>query len=366
MTVCAYAVKGTNLYLSEERFQGYQNFMNKVWNSARFVLMNTEDLTAGDIARGLDPAAATVEDRWILGALGRVIRQSDAALSDYAFDEYIHHLYHFVWGEYCDWYLELVKSRLYVREGQDDPASNAGRRNAQIVLVTVLEAICRLLHPVAPFITEEIWQTLRSRYGAVKPGQGAGLGDALQPESIMIAPWPRPEAFGELDAADFARMDGLMETIRAIRKIRSEMGVTPSDTVDVRIGGEDAGMIGFLETQNHHFKALARTGSIEFVSGGQGGTESGDGGFAATAVVGALTVHVALPAGLIEAERLRLAKELEKLKSLIDRTGAKLGNASFVERAPASVVEAERERLAQAQQQSDVLTARLGELGGVS
>ncbi|MBN1866907.1 valine--tRNA ligase [Candidatus Sumerlaeota bacterium] len=373
MTVCAYAVKGSNLYLSEERFAGYRNFMNKIWNSARFVAMNTEDLTVADLERGLDPAGVRIEDRWILDAFARTVRTATQSLADYEFDQFVHHVYHFVWGEYCDWYLELAKGRLYSKDdGADESARDserAARRNAQIVLVTVLEGLCRLTHPVIPFIAEEIWQSLRDRYGAVAkgkamgPGDAFGLGDAFAAESVMVAPWPDPALFAEMSDEERARMEMLMESIRAVRKIRSEMTVPPSEPVDVRIADEDAGRLEFLRSQAHHFEALARTGSLSFASRAEdGGDAATTQGFASTAVVGSTTISVALPPALLEAERDRLRKEIEKTRSLADRARAKLSNASFVERAPEKVVATERDRLDTAERQLAVLTARLAEL----
>ncbi|NQU44301.1 class I tRNA ligase family protein, partial [bacterium] len=355
MTVCAYAVKGSNLYLSEERFEGYGNFMNKFWNSARFVLMNTEDLPAAGLAEGIDPNALEIEDRWILGALAETIRKVNESLGNYEFDQYVHHLYHYIWGEYCDWYLELVKGRLYAKGDTAEDA--ASRRNAQVVLLTVLEALCRLLQPVAPFIAEEIWQNLRDRYGA-----GGAMSESFGRESVMIAPWPDTGSFPAQDETERARMDLLMNVIGAIRKIRSEMGVQPSQSVDVVLAGGQGDDLVFLETNKRHIEAMARVGGLAFQPGeATAGTE---GGLSSTAVAGAVTIHVELPAEMIQAERERLAKELEKLENLLQKTQTKLSNPSFVEKAPEKVVNAEKERLEQARQQCDVLRKRLDELTG--
>jgi valyl-tRNA synthetase len=363
MTLCATTIKGSNLYLSEERFAGYQNFANKFWNSARFVLMNAKDLPAGDLRRGPDPEALELEDRWILSAFGRVMRKIDAALNEYEFDQYIHHLYHFVWGEYCDWYLELVKGRLYSKDERESQAAARSRRNAQVVLVTVLEGLCRIMHPVAPFVTEEVWQAVRERYGdGLGAKEALGLGGALSCESVMIAPWPAADRFPE-DPEAVGRMERLMEAIGAVRRIRSEMGVAPSQTVDVRAASADGAEIAFLESQRRHFEALARTGSLVFEKAEAESPEGGAGGFASTAVVGPLTISVALPASLVEAERARLTKELERLESLLERTKTKLANPSFVEKAPKNVVNAERERLNETESQCAVLRERLDGLG---
>ena len=419
MTVCAYAVKGSNLYLSEQRFEGYQNFMNKFWNSARFVLMNVEDLTAEDMARELDETALEIEDRWILGALAGAIARINASLESYEFDQYVQHLYHFIWDQYCDWYLEMVKGRLYTKDKAKTPEMAASRRNAQIVLVGVLEYLCRLMQPVAPFITEEVWQNLRGRFGGAG-GQGQsgggkktgahsggtdsgtrsggtdsgahpggahsgalGLVDSLAAESVMVAPWPDSAPLPVAGAEDTAKMELLMEAIRGIRKIRSEMGVQPGQTVDVALSGPQPADLEFLRTQARHFETLARAGSLVFAaaetagrgktaddregSGGHEGSSGGEGsdgrgGLASTAVAGSVTISVALPAEMVQAERQRLSKELEKLEALLERTRKKLENPGFASRAPAQVVRTERERLETGERQRAVLRDKLKQL----
>ncbi len=353
MTMCAYTIKGSNLYLSEERFEGYQNFMNKIWNSARFVFMNTGDLTAQDFQNGLDPDALEIEDRWILGELTQLIQKTNSSLNDYEFDQYVHNLYHFAWGQYCDWYLELVKGRLYSK----DEAMAASRRNAQIVLITVLEGLCRLMHPAASFITEEIWQLIRANYGeGLTPTDGQGLGESLACESIMVAPWPRAEVYPALPDDILEAMRQVMDTISAIRKIRSEMGVPPSQSVDVTLTSDQAGALDFLRAQEHHLRALARVGEFSCQA------TQPQAAFGATAVVGPITIHVALPAELIEAERKRLAKELEKLEKALEGGRKKLSNPEYVAKAPEPVVAAERERLSRLENESEVLRAKLAQL----
>jgi len=395
MTVCAYTVKGSNLYLSEQRFEGYQNFMNKFWNSARFVLMNVEDLSAEDMAGQLDETALEIEDRWILGALEEAIARINASLENYEFDQYVQHLYHFIWDEYCDWYLEMVKGRLYTKEKPNTAGMAAGRRNAQIVLVGVLEYLCRLMQPVAPFITEEVWQNLRGRFGGAG-GQGQcgggkagahpggtdsgalGLVDSLAAESVMVAPWPDSALLPVAGAEDKAKMELLMEAIRGIRKIRSEMGIQPGQTVDVVLSGPQPADLEFLRTQARHFETLARAGSLVFAAAeaagrgkttddreGSGGGEGSDGrkGLASTAVAGSVTISVALPAEMVQAERQRLSKELEKLEALLDRTRKKLENPDFASRAPAQVVQTERERQETGERQRALLRDKLKQLG---
>ncbi|MFW5870447.1 MAG: class I tRNA ligase family protein, partial [Candidatus Sumerlaeota bacterium] len=356
MTLCAYAVKGSNLYLSEERFQGYRNFMNKFWNSARFVLMNTEDLTSEDLANGLDEDALRIEDRWILGELHKLVEQIDASLTEYEFDQYVHKLYHFVWGEYCDWYLELVKGRLY----SDDPADAASGKNAQIVLVTVLEALLRLLHPATPFITEEVWQRIRERYEGLPEDAPLGVGRALKADSIIIASWPEAADYPASDQTVATKMQTVQEAVTALRKIRSEMTVPPSRKVDVTVRSTDSEALGLMREQAHHLEALARIGKLEFAEGESGESK----GVTATAVVGPVELSVALPPELIEAEKQRLQKEIENLEKGMIGAKKKLENPNFVEKAPEKVVNLERERLEKAEQEVAVLRERLEKISG--
>ncbi len=354
MTVAAYAVKGANLYLSEQRFEGYQNFMNKIWNSARFVLMNTEDLTAEELSEGLDDDALEIEDRWILGELNKLVKDIDGSLSEYEFDQYVHKLYHFVWGEYCDWYLELVKGRLYSDKAEDA----ASRKNAQIVLVTVLDALLRLLHPATPFITEEVWLRLRERYAGMGPDTAMGMGTALQADSIIVAEWPKAENYPACDANVISKMQTVQEAITALRKIRSEMTVPPSQHVDVTVRSTDGAALGLMRDSAHHLSALARIGNLEFVEA----EEVESDGVTATAVVGPVELSVALPPELVEAEKQRLIKEIENIEKGMIGSKKKLENPNFVERAPENVVNAERERLEKAEQEVAVLKERLGKI----
>ena len=358
MAVCAYTIQGSNLYLSKERFQGYQNFMNKVWNAARFALMTTEDLSAADLAKGIDESALQLEDRWILSAFHEAVETAQDSLSKYEFDQYVHHLYHFVWDQYCDWYLELVKARLYSKDTSEEAV--ASRRNAQIILVALLEGLCRLMHPAIPFITEEIWQIMRERYGKDLPATAPmGLGQSLSNDSIMIAPWPQAQSYGPRCPEEEEKMGRVMEAIGAIRRVRSEMTVSPADSVDVTVINENAEELSLLESKAHHFKALTRIGAIAFVAKAEDGPRHA---FASTAIVGATTLSVALPESLLKAERERLGKELERLEAGLEKVKAKLGNADFVSRAPEAVVAQEKKRLDEAEQQCAVLRAKLAEL----
>ena len=365
MTLCAYAIQGANLYLSKERFQGYQNFMNKLWNAARFVLMHTEDLTPEDLKAGIAWHALEREDVWILGALKTAEGKINASLENYEFDQYVHHLYHFIWDQFCDWYLELAKPRLFAKDSAN-PVDRASRRNAQLLLTRILETICRLMHPASPFVTEEIWQTLRERHFSL---EGTAEGSYAS-ETIVLAPWPCENDLPNNPETE-AEMERVMEAISAIRRIRSEMTIPPSESVTVHLFSKSADELDLVQSHKTHFKSLARVGDLTFsapeAKAGQASNSSSPDaspkeGFSSTAVVGEVTISVQLPESMIKAERDRLKKELEKLEAAIDRTNKKLGNEEFTAKAPAAVVATERERLAQAEAQTKVLKAKLAEL----
>jgi valyl-tRNA synthetase len=217
-TLAAFAAQGRDIKLAEERISGYRNFCNKVWNAARFTMMNLD---------GFDPDALVFEniplseaDEWILHRLNETAREVNRALDEYRFNEAAMMLYQFTWSEFCDWYLELSKQELY----GDDPVR---RQSTQFVLWTVLEHLLRLLHPLMPFITEEIWQVLPKGNRCSLRGSG---GDWAP--SIMLAPYPQHREDWQFEDAA-TRMGQVMEVISAIRTIRGEMEVPPSREITV-------------------------------------------------------------------------------------------------------------------------------------
>jgi valyl-tRNA synthetase len=197
LTLASHAAQSRTVKLSPKRFEGYRNFTNKLWNAARFVLMNVEDLAPDDLAAGTDDLYLELEDRWILSLLRRTTEDAERALEDYQFDRYLGVLYDFTWKHYCDWYLEIVKPRLYASQKENyTEAAQASRRSAQVVLVTVLETLQRLFHPVAPFITEAIWQRLKLQWGIAADGAANPACRALAAPSLVVAPWPDAESTG--------------------------------------------------------------------------------------------------------------------------------------------------------------------------
>lgn len=317
-TFAALASPGRDINFDMGRLEGNRNFCNKLWNAARYVLMNTEEKDCG--AEGGDLEFSTA-DRWIISRLQRTEQLVNEALANYRFDHAAQALFEFTKNEYCDWYLELSKPVL-----TSETSSAAQQRGTRWTLVNVLEALLRLIHPVMPYITEEIWQRVAPLAGK----EGA---------TIMQRPYPQPEA-EKIDAEAEAEMRWVMEFIMGIRRIRGEMNIAPGKALPVLLENAGASDIARAEKYGAWLQFLARTESITPVSG-----EAPE---SATALVGEMKVLIPL-AGLIDkdAELARLDKEIGKLQKEVERGAGKLGNANFVDRAPAEVVEKERQRVAE-------------------
>ena len=312
-TLAAMATPGSDLPLSEERMAGYRAFANKLWNAARFVLMNAGPVSAGTAPPPLpESAARTLPDRWILSRLAALRVETDRALQEFRFDEMANALYRFLWHEYCDWYIEASKPSL----APGAPEGDAARTRA--VLLHVLEEVLRLLHPVMPFLTEEIWQRL--------PHTG---------DTIAAAPYPSPEGAGrERDPDAERRMDRLMEIVGRVRNLRAEVNIDPGRRVPLLVRPHDEDGRNLVATQGDLLSALARLESLAIVE------DLAAAGPAARAV--AAGADVALPlAGLldVEAERRRLEREIERLTKERSSHAAKLRNEDFLSRAKPEVVE---------------------------
>jgi len=320
-----------------ERFELARNFCNKLWNASRFALLNLEGYAAAPVP----DADLTVEDRWILSRLATVTRQVTDALAEYRYAEAARALYDFAWDEFCSFFIEMLKPRL---------SDDAARPVAQRVLAHTLDTLLRLLHPMIPFLTEEVWQLL----AGVAPQRGI---DRLEPaaESVMIAPWPESDAKRQAPEIE-ARFARFQEVLRAVRDIRGRQNVPPRRRIEfaVRCDAETAAL---LEPMEPYFASMA------------GATCTGRGpeveapALSANATSPGLEVFVDL-AGVIdvEAEIARKRKELEKLDALIAGKQKKLANEKFVSRAPAEVVQREREGLAELEEQHARITETLAAL----
>jgi valyl-tRNA synthetase len=341
-TFASLATPGRNINFDLSRCEGYRNFCNKLWNASRFVLMNCEgqdnglDVCAGDC--GPDGVLNfTFVDRWITSQLQRTEAAVDQHLNDYRFDLAAREIYEFVWNEFCDWYLELAK--VQIASGRPN-AQKAARRT----LLRVLEAILRLAHPIIPFVTEELWQTV------AKTAKRSARLEAGESDSIVTASYPQSEP-KKIDLLSEARVAQLKAMVNAIRALRSEMNLSPAEKVPLRISTENIQSLNRdtqldlrlegLERQQiaASLKSLAKLSEVAFErSLGEEAKRS------PVQTVGDLQLMLVVQID-IEAERARLSKEIARLQAEISKARAKLDNEGFVARAPAAVVGQEKERL---------------------
>ncbi len=320
-TLVALAAQGRDIRMSDDRVEGYRNFMNKLYQAGRFVRMHVDDATPWVL-----PDDLPVTDRWILSRLQRVIDEVRRGIEEYRFNEAGSAFYQFVWHEFCDWYLEMIKPALSPETGEVE------RQVQRAVLIRVYETILALGHPFIPFLTEELWHAL--------PGERGLLYDR---------PYPAVDV-GATDENVEEEMAHLMEVIRAVRNIRSELNVPPGRKVEVRLKGQ-VEELEFLRAHEEIVRRLARASLVAYVDADYIPMQD------ATAVVN--DIEVCLPlAGLIDfgQEAKRLRKEVEKARAEYARVAAQLGNARFTANAPPDIVEALRDREAALEQK----IARLG------
>ncbi len=338
-TLAAFAAQGRDIKMSTERIEGYRNFANKIWNASRFVMMNLEEGFAP--STDLMTSDSSLSDQWILSRLNSVAREVQAALTEYRFNDIASTLYQFIWHEYCDWYLELSKPALYEEKG------SVSRKATQTVLAHVLETALRLLHPIMPFITEEIWQTLPEAT-RVK-GQGA----RVRSESIMVAPYPEAEE-KMINPGIERDMQMVMDLILAIRNIRGEMNIAPSLQIKAIVKVEKREMGEHLEKSAGYVKTLGRLAELSI------GVDEKKPKAAATGVVKGAEVYVPLE-GIIDLtqERDRLQKEIAKISRDIDVFSKKLSNKNFVDKAPKEVVEKDTAKLEEFKVKRDKLEQSL-------
>ncbi len=332
-TLMSQSAMGRDIRLSTQRIEGNRAFANKIWNASRFVLMKIGEP---------DPDAASAvacEDaagRWIRSRLSVAAAEVSLALTEYRFNDASSAIYRFFWNEYCDWYLELAKLSLR----SEDAARRAATRRT---LVEVLETALRLLHPMMPFITEEL-------AGKLPGASGAPLVESAWPDSGVLTSDPEAEA----------KVERLIAVVRAVRNIRAETGVAPSREVDLLISCADDAVWRDLTDFQDEIRALARLGVLERW------TAAAPPAGAAPAVVAGIELHVPL-VGIVDvaATLEKTAREIEKARAELLKVEAKLGREDFIARAPEEIVEKERERAAELVAKLDVLESALGRLGGV-
>jgi valyl-tRNA synthetase len=330
-TFAALASANRDIRFDLARVAGYRNFCNKLWNAARFVTL----MVPADAAASAAPLELSIADRWISSRFGRRLTEVHAALADYRFDFAATALYEFTWDEFCSWYLELTKPVL----GSED-ASASARAGTRRTLARILEALQRALHPLMPFITEEIWQ---------KTAALAGRGGA----TIMLEPYPLAADYPDDPEAE-AEVAWLQSFILAVRQIRGEMDINPGKRIPVLLKDPSPRDMASVERHRTYLERLASLQTIAVLARGVAAPQ------AATAMVGELTILVPM-ADLIDAaaESERLGKRLAKNRQDLDKTRAQLGNENFVSHAPAAVVSGLRDRLAELERTASGLETQL-------
>jgi valyl-tRNA synthetase len=315
-TLAALASTGRDINWDMKRLEGYRNFCNKLWNASRFVLMNTEDQDCGQNG---GEKVLSLADRWILAEFNQTVKNYREAMDTYRFDLAANILYEFTWNQFCDWYLELTKP---VMNG----GSEAELRGTRHTLVTVLESLLRLAHPIIPFITETIWQRVKVLKG-------------ITADTIMLQPFPVYDATQD-DADALSDLEWIKQTITAVRNIRAEMNIAPSKPLDVLLRGSSAAAQRRVNDNLTFIKTLARLESLTLLADGDKGPVS------VTKLIDGAELLIPM-AGLVDkaAELERLGKEVAKIDAEMGRIDAKLSNEGFVARAPQAVVDKERERM---------------------
>ena len=322
-TNLALASTGRDIKFDMGRVEGYRNFCNKLWNAANFVLENTDDQDTGINGESVELSPV---DRWIISALQRTEQDVTRHLDAFRFDLAAQALYEFIWDEYCAWYLELVKPVLW-----DETASIERQRGTRRTLIRVLEVVLRLTHPFMPFITEEIWQRIKTQAG-------------VSGETIMLQAWPVANE-SRIDAAAEADIEWVKQLMLGLRQIRGEMKISMAKRIDIIVQNAATEDLRRLADFEPLLSKLAKLESVRVLAAGEEAPMS------ATALVGDMQVLVPM-AGLIDkdAELARLDKEIQRLSGEVQRVGGKLANQGFVAKAPAEVLDKERAKLAEAEQ----------------
>ena len=336
-TLAAMAAPGTDIAFSESRTDGYRAFANKIWNAARFMFMNVDRLglvwgqPPSAVRPGQSPVspghavgvsgfkAVSLEDRWILSRFNRVAADVNDALATYRFHEAANRIYDFFWGEFCDWYLELIKPRLNYEEGTDETAARAACAN----LVSLFDSSLRLLHPVMPFITEEIWHAIYEGNAPLK--------------SIALAPYPQADE-KQYDLAAETEMAILQDLIVSVRNLRAELKVEPKMKVPIEVFAHEPAIRAMIELNHGAVERLGNVEKITFV-------ETSLASRAGSRGTARFDVHVIYERKIdVAAECDRLKKELDKIEKELTNNQKQLGNEQFLSKAPEKVVEGLRRR----------------------
>jgi len=317
----AQASTGRDIKFDLNRIEGYRNFCNKLWNATNFILMNVK---GKDVAKTIDKTKLTLADSWILSKQQETIDLTHKHLKNFRFDLAAQALYEFSWHEFCDWYVELSKPTLF-----KDDVDEVIKQNSRSVLLEVFESLLKLLHPIIPFVTEELWQPIAEEL-------------KITGESISIQDFPRSNN-DYVDVESLQKLEWSKEFINSIRKIRSESDIAPGKPLNILLQNYSEQDQSNFETSQQYICTLAKVENVEWLTHDEA-PES------ATALVGEMKILIPL-AGLIdkEAESARLEKEIKKIETNHEKSTAKLNNPNFADKAPADVVNKERERVAEMQ-----------------
>jgi valyl-tRNA synthetase len=337
-TLAAMAAPGTDIAFNESRTDGYRAFANKIWNAARFMFMNVDRVGAGlrPAQAGLEPRPHTLEDRWIFSRFNRVTQEVNDALQTYRFHEAANRIYDFFWGEFCDWYLELIKPRLM------ETANPETAKLACANLAGLFEASLRLLHPVMPFITEEIWQAMYDGKPPLK--------------SIALAAYPAADE-SQIDLVAETEMAVLQDLIVSVRNVRAELKVEPKVKVPIEVFAQESSIRAMIEKNRGAVERLANVESVMFAEG----SLANRAGARSTARFDVHVIYEKKVDVVAECERLR--KELEKMEKEIANGQRQLSNEQFLAKAPPSVVEGLRRRGDELNALREKTVAKMKELG---
>ena len=313
--------------LDLRKFEEFKNFANKIWNGSRFVFMNLEGLDAKDLAKGIDDRLLNLEDRWILSMLSRTIADLNRFLSEYSFDRAASLAYEFFWNDFCAIYVEAVKPILFGKTGSAEL-----KKNKQVLLVILLSNAMRLMHPIAPFITEEIFSRLKERFPNLDQSDEPYASETIRALSLpACAVAPYPTKLGESDPIAEDAFAKINEFVRAIRNIRAEMQIPPQEKTElIAIGTHE--MLTLAKENEHLLYALTPTATISY-------SQEQIQLFGASAIVGSVKLLIPIPKSLQLKEKNRLTKELEKAQKQLESTQQKLANEEFLAKAPREIIE---------------------------
>lgn len=362
MALCSSGTQGRQIDLDRRRFEEFKNFANKIWNGARFVFMNLEGnqeqgltaLTGALFSSGLDEKLLKLEDRWLLSVLNRTTQEVNARLASYSFDQAAIKAYDFFWKELCAYYLEIAKPVLSGKSGSPEE-----RANKQKLLVITLASALRLIHPMAPYITEELFQRLKERMAGISLN---GVADpytqeavqALQSRACMVAPYPKVIRQQDIHPEIEETFDLMGRIVYTIRNIRGEMQLPPSTSTDLFIVGEPThAHYATVQANSGLIRALVRVNNLELVS------REPQVAFGSTGMTDGFKIIIPLPEEMIEKEKNRLQKEVEKLEIAVEKIKLQLNNNDFTTKAPPSLIQQQRKLLQESEQQLEAIQSKL-------